>query len=285
MAARGGTFRPRWIQPVPAVLVPGRAPPSSGSAALTLAAITASSAGKVQVKASLSVTLAGATGGAAGKVQVKGTASVAAADVGFSATGLVTEATVIRGALNQQLEATGISAAGTVAIAVAAAMTLDDAELVAEASSPVVLSGGGAVANIGSSAQGKVQVKASFEATLGDATVAAEAAGQSRPQADLYLDAIGVSMDVRLSRLGSLSRTLGAVSVGAQGKVRASGAFSRQVAAVTVVSVVNSTGGKVKVYLEGEWHLKPVKYWTGTVWRERAVYHWSGTAWLIAKEN
>jgi hypothetical protein len=97
---------------------------------------------------------------------------------------------------------------------------------------------------------------------------------------------------------GSVTATLGALASAGTGTVRVQGQLAVTLAAVslsqigervgvlssmlmplTLVGEVRKPGGKITVYLEGEWITKPVFYWTGSQWRQAPLFHWNGTNW------
>lgn len=142
----------------------------AGTVSVTLAAVTSAAAGTVDVVGTASVTLTDVTSSAAGTVDVVGTLSKTLDDVTLSAAGSGTD-TGIGGDVTQTLDAVTVSAAGTVAVQGASDLTLE--AVTSTAAGTVALSGVVTVtleAVVGTLA-GAVDVQGSLSVTLADVTL------------------------------------------------------------------------------------------------------------------
>jgi hypothetical protein len=143
----------------------------TGSLAKTLGAITSSTSGTVTINGSLAKTLGAVTLSAAGSVDIDGTLAKTLAALAISAAGEVGEESTAT--LSQTLAALMLSASGTVDIDAALAKTLAALSISASGTVDISASLSKTLGTLTTSATGTVDVAGSLSKTLGVLTVVA----------------------------------------------------------------------------------------------------------------
>jgi hypothetical protein len=181
----------------------------SGTASITLGALTSSATGTVAIAGTSSVTLGAVTASAAGTLALSGSAAVTLGAVTSSAAGTL----AIAGASAVTLGALTSSATGTLALSGTLAVTLG----------AVTLSASG-----GSQATGDLAV------TLGAATLSATGTLPLSASAAITLAPLTATATGALALAGSFSGTLGALTSAATGALANTGALAKTLGALTL---------------------------------------------------
>jgi hypothetical protein len=190
----------------------------SGTAAITLGALTVSGVGDVDVNGTSAVTLGTLTSTAVGAVAIDGDAAITLGTLTASGTGTVSDAP-ITGTASITLGVLTLSGVGDVDVAGASAITLG--VLTSAAAGAVAIDGDASITlgALTSSAAGDVDVSGAAAVTLGTLTSAAVGDVDVAGSAAITLGALTVSgvgdVDVR----GTSAVTLGAVTTSATGVV------------------------------------------------------------------
>lgn len=231
----------------------------SGATSATLAALTSSSAGAVAVTGSGGGTLAAVTSSSAGAVAVAGTLSGTLAAVTGSSAGTVEVAgstsqtlgaltssaagTVdVAGTLTQTLGALTVSSEGTVASGPTGALNVTLGALTAASEGTVAISGTASVTlgGLTSSATGAVAVTGTGGGTLGGATVASAGIVEASGTVAQTLGQLTGSSAGQVAVAGSVSVTLGGVTAASAGAVAVAGSVNQTLGALTVVATAGS---------------------------------------------
>lgn len=234
----------------------------NGTADITLAAATASSAGTVDIAGSASITTGAATSSSAGTVDIVGSGDITLGAATLSSAG----GPVVDGALTRTLADVTISAAGGPEVSGALIRTLDDATVASDGDVEVtgdadVTLAAAAVSSTGTvevqgsldvaleaaavSAAGTVDVTGDADITLAAATVAGAGIVGDAPvegTANITLAAATLSSAGTVDVAGALDSTLDSVAISATGTAEVSGS-----ATITLADVALSSAGTVDV--------------------------------------
>ena len=224
----------------------------SGTASITLGALTASATGALPIAASASMTLGALTTSSAGAVAIKGSASQTLGALSLAATG---GAPPISGSAGITLGALSAASTGTLAIRGQSSITLGALSL--SSASVLTLSGQAAITlgAMTASAVGALALRGQSSITLGDLVLASQGALANRGSLSVSLGALSMAAQSGLSIRGQSSMTLGEMLLSAAGVLTAEGAGS---AAITLGDLVLSAAGVLPLSAAGSMQLAPL---------------------------
>jgi hypothetical protein len=202
----------------------------SGTASITLGALTSSAAGTVAIAGASSKTLGALTSSAAGTVALAGAAAVTLGALTSSAAGTV----ALTGTLAQTLGALTSAGAGALTLSGTLAVTLGAVTLSATGGS---VAGSDLNVTLGAltlSASGTLPLAASAAITLAPLTATATGALALAGSFSGILGALTSSATGAISLQGAAGITLGALASSAQGALTLSGALARTLGALTL---------------------------------------------------
>ncbi len=192
----------------------------AGTAAITLAGVTAAATGTLTVKGTASVTLAGITSSAVGSVALKGAVSAALGNVTAVAAG----ALALKGTATVSLDAVTLAAAGTNGPRGQVNATLAGVSVVAAGALSIKGAAAVSLADLTATATGAIALKAFAAVTLGN--VALSAAGGATGglgSATITLDGVSASATGVLAIAGTAAVTLAAVTLSATATMEGDG--------------------------------------------------------------
>lgn len=183
----------------------------TGTASITLDALTAAGTGALLIRGTASVTLADATLAGTGVLTIKGTTSITLADVTLAGTG----ALAIKGTASVTLADATLAGTGALAIKATASVTLEDLTL----------------AGVGTSGTG---ISGTASITLADLTAAGTGALAIQAAASIALDALTVAGTGQLAVAGTLNTTLADATLTSAGQLAIRATASVALADVTL---------------------------------------------------
>lgn len=224
----------------------------SGSASITLGALTASATGALPIAGASSTTLGALTMTATGAVAIKGSASPTLGALSLTATG---GSPPISGSAGITLGALSVASTGAVAVRGQASVSLDALGLSSAAVLALRGQSSATLAALSLSATGALALRGQAGVTLGDLVLSSQAALANRGALSVTLGSLGLSSQAVLVVKGQAGVTLGDLVLSAAGTLTAVGSGA---ASITLQDLLLAATGVLPLSATGSMQLGAV---------------------------